>query len=189
MKISNSIDYNEAPLEITAQDLAIIFDELDFGVKTQMKIANDIWEYDRWILQEQYKGDGKKKSFIQAVLYQVNYLYHKEEIDDSLWTISDNAKELGYEVDIFALTEDFYGISKYFKRIWIQLKFVNKYGYTRTKIRTILKQYNYKRRTEKFFDHVIQCMKFYGIQAYEKGLFCDIRKASLDIMITLKLIK
>lgn len=122
-------------------------------------------------------------------MYQVNYLYHKEEIDDSLWTISDNAKELGYEVDIFALTEDFYGISKYFKRIWIQLKFVNKYGYTRTKIRTILKQYNYKRRTEKFCDHVIQCMKFYGIQAYEKGLFCDIRKASLDIMITLKLIK
>lgn len=189
MKISNSKNYNEAPLEITPQDLAIIFNELNLGIKMQMKIVNDIWKYDRWILENQFVGENEKKSFIQAVLYQVDYLYNKEEIDYSLQNISDNAKELGYEINFSAFTEDLYGISEYFKRIWIQLKFINKYGYSRAKLRTILKQYNYKKRTEKFCTYMIQCMKFYGIQSYEKGLFCDIRDVSLDTMITFKLIR
>ena len=186
--VSNSTDYVSAPFEITAQDLAIIFDELNIGVRQQMDIANDIWENDKWILERKYRGIRKKKLFLQSVLYQVDYLYHKREIDSSLDVIFENVKELGYQVNVASLTEDYSVISEYFKRIWIQLRFLSNTGYTRAKLRTILDCYNYKRRSVKFCNYFIECLNFYKIRPYVKGDLCDIRSIPLDAMVTFKLV-
>ena len=50
MRIQNSSDYVSAPYEITPQDLAIIFDQLNLGFRRQMWIVNDLWENNKWIL-------------------------------------------------------------------------------------------------------------------------------------------
>lgn len=189
MRVSNSTNYNDAPLEITAQDLAIIFDELNLGIRKQMDIAANIWDENRWIIEKKYRGIRKRKVFLQAVLYQVDYLYHKREIDRSLEGVSDNAKELGYKINVDDLTEDYEGISEYFKRIWIQLKYTSNTGYVRAKLRTILDRYHYKRRSAKFCDYFVECLEYYRIRPYIKGEICDIRSIPLDSMVTFRLIK
>ena len=77
MLIQNSNDYVSAPFEITAQDLAIIFDQLNLGLRRQMQIVNDVWEDSKWILPRRYRTKNKKKQYIEDVLYQIEYLYHK----------------------------------------------------------------------------------------------------------------
>ena len=94
MRIQNSDDFNKAPLQITPQDLAIIFDQLNLGLRRQLQIMNDIWEHNKWILPKTYHAKNKKKKYIEDVLYQIDYLYHKEEIDGSIGVIKKNASEL-----------------------------------------------------------------------------------------------
>ncbi len=59
---------------------------------------------------------------------------------------------------------------------------------TRMKLRTMLKNYGYKRRSDSITARLRDCMMFYHIQTYLKGEECDIRKISLDDMITFRLL-
>lgn len=186
MLIQNSNDYVSAPFEITAQDLAIIFDNLDLGVRRQMQIVNDIWEENKWILPRKYRMKNKKKKYIEDVLYQIDYLYHKDDIDVSLENIKKTSEELGYKISD-RLIEDYSEISEYFKMLWIQLKFVNHNGYTRAKMRTVMDKYHYKRRSDKFCDYFEACLYFYKILPTVKGMECNIRTIPIDTMITFRL--
>ena len=49
---------------------------------------------------------------------QVDYLYNKNDIDDSVRAVIRNAAELGYQVDQDVLVEDEVGLVEYFKSIW-----------------------------------------------------------------------
>lgn len=76
MRIQNSSDYVSAPYEITPQDLAIIFDQLNLGFRRQMWIVNDIWENNKWILPNKYRLKNKKKnilkmSYIKLTIYTI----------------------------------------------------------------------------------------------------------------------
>lgn len=188
MRIKNSSDYTSAPFEITATDLAIIFDQLNLGFRRQMWIVDDLWENNKWILPRKYRAKNKKKKYIEEVLYQIDYLYQKEDIDESIEVIKKNARELGYKLNEEHLTEDFSGISEFFKILWIQLKYVNKSGYARAKIRTILERYHYKRRSVKFCEYIDECLYFYKIQPSVRGAKCDMRTVPIDTMITFRLL-
>lgn len=187
MRIINSQDYELAPFEITPQDLAIIFDQLNLGFRRQMWIVNDLWENNKWILPRKYRGKNKKKKYIEDVLYQVDYLYQKDEVDESIDTIRKNAEELGYKVNAEQLTDDYSGISEYFKMLWIRLMYISQSDYTRAKIRTVLEKYNYKRRTERFCEYFEECLYFYRLLPTVNGEECDIRTVPLDTMITYRL--
>ena len=187
MQIQNSHDYTSAPFEITAQDLAIIFDQLNLGFRRQMWIVNDIWENNRWILPSRYRGKNKKKKYIEDILYNVDYLYQKEEVDESIDAIKKSAEELGYNVNTDRLMDDYYGISEFFKLLWIQIKYINQSGYSRAKIRTILDKYHYKRRSEKFNDYFEECLYFYKMIPTVKGEECNVRTVPIDTMITFRL--
>lgn len=187
MRIINSQDYELAPFEITPQDLAIIFDQLNLGFRRQMWIVNDLWENNKWILPRKYRGKNKKKKYIEDVLYQVDYLYQKDEVDESIDTIRKNAEELGYKVNAEQLTDDYSGISEYFKMLWIRLMYISQSDYTRAKIRTVLDKYHYKRRTERFCEYFEECLYFYRLLPTVNGEECDIRTVPLDTMITYRL--
>lgn len=187
MRIINSQDYELAPFEITPQDLAIIFDQLNLGFRRQMWIVNDLWENNKWILPRKYRGKNKKKKYIEDVLYQVDYLYQKDEVDESIDTIRKNAEELGYKVNAEQLTDDYSEISEYFKMLWIRLMYISQSDYTRAKIRTVLEKYNYKRRTERFCEYFEECLYFYRLLPTVNGEECDIRTVPLDTMITYRL--
>lgn len=188
MRVKNSKDYINTPFEISPLDLAVIFDDLNVGFRRQMQITNDIWEEHKWVIPSKYRKSNKKKQFIEDVLYQVDYLYHGIDINNSLEVICKDVSDSGLVIDSSKLIEDYDGISKFFKTIWIQLNYISINGYVRTKVRTLLKNYHYKKRTEKFCSYVNECLYFYKLQPTSHGEECDISTVAIDNMITFKLL-
>lgn len=186
MRVHNSRRYEEAPFEMTAQDLAILFDMLNIGVRKQMEIVDDIWEHYRWILPSKYRGKNRKKKFQRDVLYQVNYLYQKDEIDDNIEVVEKNASEYGIAIKREDLTAQYNNISEYFKGLWLRIHYINSSDFARAKLRTILKQYNYERRSERFCAYFEECIYYYKLDCTVKGKAVDIRSIPLDTMITFR---
>lgn len=186
MRMSNSGDYDSAPFEITPQDMAIIFDEFDIGVRKRAEILERLWEQDRWILPEKYAAASEKSRFLKDVYYQIDYLYNKEEIDESIKAVQKNAEELGYNIEPDTLTEDELGISEFFKILWIKIRYINTGGYTRAKIRTILRKYHYKRRSARFCEYFERCLKFYNMETLVNSIECDFRTVDIDTMVTFR---
>ena len=181
----NKLDFDH--LEMSAKDLAVIFDSLNIGIRQQRHILEDIWNNEKWVLEKKYNSPNKKLDFYKDVLYQVDYLYNKNDIDDSIRAVIRNAAELGYQVDQGVLVEDEVGLVEYFKSIWIQLKYVKLKGTVRIKLRTLLKRYHYKKRSDRFCNYVYACLYFYKIALTVKGISCDIRDIMIDTMVTLHL--
>ena len=181
----NKLDFDH--LEMSAKDLAVIFDSLNIGIRHQRHILEDIWNNERWVLEKKYYSPDKKLDFYKDVLYQVDYLYNKNDIDDSIRAVIRNAAELGYQVDQGVMVEDEVELVEYFKSIWIQLKYVKLKGTVRIKLRTLLKRYHYKKRSDRFCNYVDACLYFYKIVLTVKGVPCDIRDIMIDAMVTLHL--
>lgn len=56
------------------------------------------------------------------------------------------------------------------------------------KLRTLLKQYGYRRRSAKLLEHLEQCMAFYQLQPYLRGgIPCKLSEISIDEMVVFRL--
>ena len=78
------------------------------------------------------------------------------------------------DIDLF-----FYGL---------RLLYVSGQGYTRMKLRTLLKHYGYKRRSAAITKHIQDCLTFYHIQTCLRGgQECDVKEISLDDMIIFRI--
>ena len=56
------------------------------------------------------------------------------------------------------------------------------------KLRTLLKQYGYRRRSAKLLEHLEQCMVFYQLQPYLRGgIPCKLSEISIDEMVVFRL--
>ncbi len=188
MRVKNSKDYINAPFEISPVDLAVIFDDLNIGIRKQILIANDIWKEHKWLIPGKYRKSNKRKQFLKDVLYQEDFLYHREDIINSLEAIRKDASDSGLKIDSSKLIEDYSGISLFFKKIWIKLNYMSINGYVRTKVRTLLKDYHYKKRSDKFCSYVDECLYFYKLQPTSHGEECDISTVPIDDMITFRLL-
>lgn len=189
MQIKDSRNYDKAAFEITPQDFSILFNYFDIGVRQQIQIIDDIWEQYRWVLPLKYRKNSHKKDLLRNVLYQIDYLYQKEEIDGSIEIVEKNASEFGISLKTEKLTMDYDGISESFKKIWFQIHYINSTGYTRAKLRTILDKYNYRRRTERFCRYFDENVYFYKLACTVKGESFDVRTVPLDTMITFRALK
>ena len=77
----------------------------------------------------------------------------------------------------------------YFMMLRLRIRYMNDLKYVRIKLRTLLKHYGYKRRSDKIMSHIRDCIMFYHIQPYLKGeKECDIKDISLDDMITFRVL-
>lgn len=71
----------------------------------------------------------------------------------------------------------------------LQILYLDGQGYVRMKLRTLLKSYGYKRRTQDLLKYFRDCMLFYHIQTYLRGKEeCDIGEIGLDERIILRVI-
>lgn len=102
--------------------------------------------------------------------------YH--EAERILLEISQKGTDSEIETDCFGA---------YFKLIWMQLTYSG-ISYRKIKLRNLLRDFNYKRRTAALMNRMNLALNALGLKTYLRGYEkCDIRDAGLDDMIMIRL--
>ena len=87
------------------------------------------------------------------------------------------------------LTSDFSNLDLFFKSIRIRILYGNGNDYVRIKLRSLLTQYGYQRRSQLLLQHIKRCMLFYHLEATLRGgAACDIETCDLDKMLIFRVI-
>jgi len=170
-----------------AYSIAYFVVSQDMGSKGQMEFLNKLYELEYEYLHPLYKGN--KKKMISDVLYWADYLIDKETLDKEFPKIERDLKAKG----VTFVKEDFMSeypeFDLFFMMMRLRIRFITDQHYTRMKLRTLLKNYGYKRRSDAITARLQDCMMFYHIQTYLKGEEeCDIRDITLDDMITFRVL-
>ena len=71
----------------------------------------------------------------------------------------------------------------------LQILYLEGQDYVRMKLRTMLKIYGYKRRTQELLRYFRECLMFYHMQTYLRGREeCDVGEIGLGEMIIIRVI-
>ena len=131
-----------------------------------------------------------KKAFFSDVLYFEDYLIDREKLDKEFPVIKKDITASGRQFDVAEKMSDYPDIDLFFMIMRLRLLYVSGQGYTRMKLRTLLKHYGYKRRSAAITKHIQDCLMFYHIQTCLRGgQECDVKEISLDDMITFRIIQ
>lgn len=110
----------------------------------------------------------------------------KPVIDREFPAVQKDFNSFGKDVEEAAFITDYFDIDLFFKMKRVQILYLDRQGYVRMKLRTLLKAYGYKRRKQGFLKYLRECMMFYHMQTYLRGKEeCDIGEIGLDEMITI----
>lgn len=160
-------------------DLAVIISSMNFGLQKENELINFIWENEQNFIQPKYRNS--KRKFVLNIYYWTNYLNNKADIDLEFPAVKNDMISVGAEIAESQYISNFSNIDLFFKSLRIRIIFDNKKGYVRIKFRTLLRQYGYRRRSERLVD-------FYRLKPYlHGGVECDIRTVDIDEMIIFKL--
>ena len=171
----------------SALDVAAIVSSMQLGCRDESKILDLIWEGETEFLPLPYRTNQRK--FILDVNHWIQYFYDKPVIDKEFPVIQ---KDLAYskrDLQADQLTSDFSNLDLFFKSIRIRILYGYGNDYVRIKLRTLLKQYGYKRRSQLLLQHINRCMLFYHLGATLRGgVPCSIEDADLDQMLTFRVV-
>ncbi len=166
-------------LYYTPLDIAAIINSLDLrnSDKENLIIAIHIKEQDRLI--QKYRNN--LRTLFLKVLYWGHYLQNKEALDAEFPAIKKLLSTKDIEISDGDFTADYSDLDLFFKSIRLRILYIGKQDYVRIKLRTLLKRYGLKRRSQKFIDKFLLCIWFYQLQIYLPGnKECDIRKVNVD---------
>lgn len=166
----------------TPLDIAAILNSMELGCKEESRLLDLIWEFERDLLDPEYRYDHRK--FILKTLYWLHYFFDKPMIDaefpivqKDLWLSQGTLSKEDY-------ISDYLGLDLFFKSIRIRILYNEQRKYVRIKLRSLLKQYGYRRRSPQLMQYIDNCLIFYQLQPYLRGgEVCDIRNISLNDMI------
>ena len=165
--------------KLTPQDAATYFFIENFSHKRESEILLDLYEHHNQMIVWDYRHD--HLLFKQSVMNLLN-LY---ELDDRTYN---EAELILREVDstIEADTDaDYFGA--YFKLIWLQLMYSG-ISYRKIKLRTLLRDFGYKRRTEALTSSMKHALNALGLVTYLRNYeVCDICDVKLDDMVMIRL--
>ena len=155
--------------------------------RDESRILDRIWEGEKAFLDIPYRANQRK--FILDTYHWLQYFYDKPVIDKEFPAIQ---KDLAYSnrtLQADQLTSDFSDLDLFFKSIRIRILYGYGNDYVRIKLRTLLKQYGYKRRSQLLLQHINRCMLFYHLGATLRGgVPCSIEDADLDQMLTFRVV-
>lgn len=153
----------------------------------QLSFLDSLYNREHEFLHPVYKGN--KRQFVSDVLYWTYYLLDKEKLDAEFPAIKKDFQASGREFVGESLMSDYPEFDLFFMIMRLRILFVTEQKYVRMKLRTLLKNYGYKRRSDAITAHIRDCLMFYHIQPYlRNGEECNIRDISLDDMITFRII-
>lgn len=165
----------------TALDIACIIDNFELTVQTSAELIRKIFYQDNFFLAQEYRNN--YHNWILDIRYWEGYLYDKVTFDKEFPAIK---KDCGGFIAEKNFVADNFNLDLFFKTLRIKILYIDKKNYSRMKLRTLLAEYGYKRRSKDFIDYVKKCLAFYHIQTFFHGEICDIAEINLDCMITFR---
>ena len=167
--------------------LARIIIERDMSAKQAHQFLREIWEYDKEYLYLDYRFN--KKKFMLDVMDEVNYWENKVVWDKEITAVNRDLEAIGSECRYFS-EDDYYDIRSYFMEMRLRIIFLDNQNFIRMKLRTLLRDHGYKRRTAGLNEYLKRCVYFYHIEIFVRGgEKCDIGNISLDDMVTFRVLQ
>lgn len=169
-----------------ALDVAALLSFRDLGIRAEAALLEKIWAEEQTFLAPDLAKS--RRTFLLDVAYWSLYLREKPCIDREFPIIQRDAADCGAHLSEESFLSDFSDLDLYFKEVRFRLRFFSDCGYVRIKLRTLLKQYGYRRRSAKLLEHLEQCMVFYQLQPYLRGgIPCKLSEISIDEMVVFRL--
>ena len=152
-------------------DYALIIHYHNMDVSEYMNMLKRIFRYDNLFIQSKYRYDEKK--FILAVMNMLNYVSNKDKYLTEQEETHRDLETLGIERSYDLNESESYHFV--FKEMRIRIVYINKSGCTKKKLRNLLSDLGYQRRTQKILRYIINCLLFYHIRvSYKNDTPCDI---------------
>ena len=171
----------------SALDIAVFVSCVHLGCQDESKMLNSIWEGEKAFLAKPYRTN--KRKFILDTYHWIQYFYDKAVIDKEFPVIQKDLAHSDLDLQAEQLTNDFSDLDLFFKSIRIRILYEQGKDYVVIKLRTLLKQYGYKRRSALLLQYINHCMLFYHLEATLRGgVPCDIKDADLDQMMIFRVI-
>lgn len=170
-------------LYYNAYSIAYFVASQEMGSRRQMGFLDQIYESEKEFIHPDYRGH--KKEFVSDVLYWSDYLIDKEKLDAEFPALERDFQFAGRKLDKEGVMSDYPEFDLFFMTLRLRIRYTGGQEYVRMKLRTLLRNYGYKRRSNLLMDHIRDCMMFYHIQPYlRNGEECD----DIDDMIIFRVI-
>lgn len=157
-----------------ASDVAKFLLEADFKVRNERKIISKI--YHKVPIGEAISERGFSRRISMLLLTDVE---ERQELRDFYQDMSIPLSLQEYEEEEL--------VRLYFKNIYLHLNFNDDCKYRKIKLRSLLKMFGYKRRSEQLVNNIEKTLETLEIKTYLRGNEpCSISTASLDDVIIFK---
>ena len=175
-------DYLYTPLE-----LAIIIRYHKMNAADYTEMLHNIFRYDNARLAPGYQHDERK--LMLDVMDKLNNLSDRRRYECEQEEIARDMAYFGLSVDT-AKSEVQYTCSHLvFKDLRLRITYININRYAKIKLRTLLNQLGYKRRSSRIMEYIFECLWVYGILATYDGVkYCDLESIHLDETIVFKVV-
>lgn len=171
----------------SALDLAAIISSMKLGCQEESRIIDLIWAGEKFFFADQYRTD--KRKFILDIHYWMHYFYEKPILDREFPAIQKDLAYGKYTVNKEQYISEYTDLDLFFKSVRIRILYGKGNNYVRIKLRSLLTQYGYQRRSQLLLQHINRCMLFYHLEATLRGgAVCDMEICGLDKMITFRVV-
>ena len=175
------------PLLYSALDLAAIISSMELGCREESRIMDLIWDGEKSFLLSHYQTN--KRKFILDIHYWMHYFYEKPILDREFPAIQKDLQNRQHAVDMNQYMSDYFDLDLFFKSVRIRILYGGGKEYVRIKLRSLISQYGYQRRSQQLIGHINQCKQFYHLEATLRGgIACDIAACGLDKMVTFRVV-
>lgn len=163
-------------------DLAVILNSMELGAKEESELLDRIWEHERAFIDPQYRKE--RRSFILKISYWSHYICDKISIDAEFPSVQKDLWQSQSHLSENEYTSDHLGLELFFKSVRIRMLRNGQRRYVRIKLRSLLKQYGYQRRSAQLVKHIDLCLIFYHLKPYLRGSEeCEIGDINIDDMV------
>lgn len=167
-------------------DLACIINSMDLGAQKTGRLLEELFQKDRFFIERDYRNN--KRHLYLDVYYWLDYLSDKPIIDQEFPSIQKDFNSFGRMITEDAFITEYFDLDLFFKKMRLQLLFLGGQDFVRMKLRTMLRAYGYKRRSEKLLQYLNGSLLFYHIETFVRGgVECSISEIGLDEMITFRI--
>ena len=166
-------------------DLAIILQYHKVDVVRISEVLADIFRYDNAFIQPKYRKN--LKSFMLAVMDELNSLNNQQQFDLEKEEIDKDLSDWGIDNKNSEPVEDTNHLI--FKNLRIKILYINKQGFAKMKLRSLLASLGYKKRSPAILNYIVDCLLFYHISvSLRDNAPCIIDEISLDDTIIFRVI-